>query len=60
MFSPEILIVLAVVAVLFGGSRIPQLARSLGTAKAEFEDGMKGKAPSPATVPVADTDRPNR
>jgi sec-independent protein translocase protein TatA len=35
--APELLIVLAVVLVLFGGSKLPQLARSLGEAKREFE-----------------------
>ena len=46
MFGPETLIVLAVIALLFGGSKIPQLARSLGSAKAEFENAS---STSPAT-----------
>jgi sec-independent protein translocase protein TatA len=41
IFSPDILIVLGIVAVLFGGSKLPQLARSLGSAKGEFEKGLK-------------------
>jgi sec-independent protein translocase protein TatA len=45
IFSPEILIVLLVVLVLFGGSRIPQMARSLGSAKREFEKGAQGDEP---------------
>jgi sec-independent protein translocase protein TatA len=39
--GPELLIVLAVVLVLFGGAKLPQLARSLGEAKSELEAGMK-------------------
>jgi sec-independent protein translocase protein TatA len=39
--SPEILIVVGVVVVLFGGSQIPKLARSLGEAKNEFEKSQK-------------------
>jgi sec-independent protein translocase protein TatA len=39
--GPELLIVLAVVALLFGGSRLPHLARSLGSAKGEFERGLR-------------------
>ena len=39
IIGPELLIVLAVVALLFGGSRLPHLARSLGSAKSEFEKG---------------------
>ncbi len=36
----ELLIVLAVVLLLFGGAKIPQLARSLGRAQKEFKEGL--------------------
>ena len=39
--GPELLIVLAVVLVLFGGAKLPELARSLGSAKREFEQGSR-------------------
>ncbi len=39
--APELLIVLLVVLVLFGGSKLPQLARSLGRAQSEFKEGTK-------------------
>jgi sec-independent protein translocase protein TatA len=38
---PELLIVLAVALLIFGGSQIPKLARSLGTAQKEFKAGLK-------------------
>ncbi len=38
--GPDLLIVLAIVVVLFGGSKLPQLARSLGEAKKELDKGM--------------------
>ncbi|HUQ38826.1 MAG TPA: twin-arginine translocase TatA/TatE family subunit [Acidimicrobiales bacterium] len=38
--APELLIVLVVVLVLFGGSRLPKLARSLGQASKEFKAGV--------------------
>ena len=41
IIGPELLIVLAVVLVLFGSSRLPSLARSLGSAKGEFERGLR-------------------
>lgn len=41
LIGPDILIVLAVVVLLFGGSQLPKLARSLGSAKKEFEQGLK-------------------
>jgi sec-independent protein translocase protein TatA len=37
--APELLIVLAVILVLFGGSKLPKLARSLGQAQTEFKKG---------------------
>ncbi len=40
IIGPDLLIVLAIVALLFGSTRLPKLARSLGSAKAEFEKGI--------------------
>lgn len=37
--APELLIVLVVVLVLFGGAKLPALARSLGSASKEFKRG---------------------
>ena len=37
---PELLIVLAVVLLLFGSTRLPKLARSLGQASKEFKKGV--------------------
>ncbi len=36
----EILVPLALIAILFGGSKIPELARSLGRAQNEFKRGL--------------------
>jgi sec-independent protein translocase protein TatA len=50
----ELLIVLLVVLVVFGGAKIPELARSLGKAKREFAEGMREGASSdddPSTPP---------
>jgi sec-independent protein translocase protein TatA len=41
ILGPDMLIIFAIVALLFGGSQLPKLARSLGSAKREFEDGLK-------------------
>lgn len=49
--GPELLIVLAVVLLLFGGRKLPELARSMGQAKREFEVGTRqDAAPAPAVV----------
>ena len=39
--APELLIILAVVLLLFGGTKLPKLARSLGHAQREFKEGIK-------------------
>ena len=39
--SSELLIVLVVVLLLFGSTRLPRLARSLGSAKKEFEHAQR-------------------
>lgn len=36
----ELIILLVIVLVLFGGAKLPKLARSLGQAKKEFEHGI--------------------
>jgi sec-independent protein translocase protein TatA len=38
---PELLIILAVVLLLFGSTRLPKLARSLGQASKEFKKGVE-------------------
>ena len=37
---PEIIMILVAVVLLFGANKIPKLARSLGKAKTEFENGL--------------------
>ena len=39
--APEILIVVLLVLVLFGGSQIPKLAKNLGQAQKEFKKGLE-------------------
>jgi sec-independent protein translocase protein TatA len=38
--TPELIIVLVVVLLLFGGTQLPKLARSLGQAQKEFKRGV--------------------
>ena len=42
--APELLIVLAIVVLLFGSSKLPQFARSLGQAQKEFHKGRNDGA----------------
>jgi TatA/E family protein of Tat protein translocase len=49
------LILLAIAALLFGSKQLPKLARSLGSAKSEFEKGIRegehGDVPTAAPAP---------
>lgn len=40
ILGPDLLIILAIVALLFGSSQLPKLARSLGQASHEFRKGV--------------------
>jgi len=40
------ILIIAVVVFLFGASKIPSLARSIGEARREFDKGMRGEPPS--------------
>ena len=55
--APEILIILVVVLILFGSTRLPKLARSLGQASNEFKAGTKEGQPEQLTG-VGDADAP--
>lgn len=41
--ATEILVILGVVLLLFGSTRLPALARSLGQASSEFKAGIRDK-----------------
>jgi sec-independent protein translocase protein TatA len=54
IFGPDLVVVVIVLAVLlFGGSAIPKLARSLGSAKSEFEKGLKASVDTDDSVTKA-------
>jgi sec-independent protein translocase protein TatA len=52
--ATELLILLLVILLLFGGAKLPKLARSLGQAQKEFKKGQDQApedAPNPPTNP---------
>ncbi len=49
--AQELIIILVIVLVLFGGAKLPRLARSLGQAQKEFRDGMTESAESDDETP---------
>jgi sec-independent protein translocase protein TatA len=50
----HLLIVLAIVLVLFGGRKLPELMKGLGTGIREFKDGMRDQPP-PTNPPASTT-----
>jgi sec-independent protein translocase protein TatA len=54
-----ILIVIAVGLIVFGSTKLPKIARGLGSAKSEFEKGVKeGGDASKASEDQSKTDKP--
>jgi sec-independent protein translocase protein TatA len=53
---PELLVILGVAVLLFGGKKIPELAKGLGEGIRNFKTSLKGepeKTETPASVPEA-------
>jgi sec-independent protein translocase protein TatA len=44
---PELLIILAIVLVIFGAKKIPEIARGFGEGIRSFKEGMKGEEKPP-------------
>ena len=45
---PELAVILVIVLLVFGANRVPDVARSLGSAVNEFKKGMSGEGAKPA------------
>ena len=52
--GPEVIIVLVVILVLFGGYQIPKLAKNLGQAQKEFKKGLAEGSKDDAKDDAAD------
>lgn len=51
--TQELLIILVIVFLLFGASRLPKLARSMGQGITEFKKGLKERPEDDETKPPA-------
>lgn len=49
----ELLIVLALAVLIFGGAKLPKLARSLGQAQNEFKQGLSEGAKDDDSTPAS-------
>ncbi len=41
--TPELIVILVIILVIFGGSQLPKLARNLGHSAKELRDGLNGE-----------------
>ena len=54
----ELLLILAIVVVIFGASKLPQLGKGLGEGISNFRDGLsKGNREEKAALPKSSEDR---
>lgn len=53
---PEIILILAVLLLLFGARKLPDLARSLGRSTKEFKAGMRDESADEETPTEIDTE----
>lgn len=52
----EIIVILAVILLLFGSSKLPKLARALGSSMTEFKKGLRGDSPPDDEQPKLEGD----
>jgi sec-independent protein translocase protein TatA len=53
---PELVVILVIVVVIFGASRLPQLGKGLGEGISNFRDGLSSKKDD-KTLPKSSDDR---
>jgi sec-independent protein translocase protein TatA len=56
----HIVLILLIALLLFGGKRLPEIGRSLGSGMREFKDSITGNSPpeQPQQLPPAETTAP--
>jgi sec-independent protein translocase protein TatA len=57
--TTEILLILVIVLLLFGGKKIPELMRGLGKGAREFKEGLKGEDDKPGDKKPDGPDKPD-
>ncbi|HYG84062.1 MAG TPA: twin-arginine translocase TatA/TatE family subunit [Verrucomicrobiae bacterium] len=45
--APELVVILVILVLLFGASKLPKLAKSIGTSARELRNSMRDDEPSP-------------
>lgn len=57
---PEIIVILVIVLLLFGSTKIPQLMRGMGQGIGEFKKGMKEEDQEPSKPEAPKPDAPEK
>jgi len=58
--GPDILVVLGIAVLLFGGKKLPELAKGLGEGTKSFKEAVKEAENKPSTPPAAATAEPKK
>jgi sec-independent protein translocase protein TatA len=58
--GPDILVVLGIAVLLFGGKKLPELAKGLGEGIKSFKEAVKEEENKPSTPPPAATAEPKK
>ena len=56
--APELMIVLVIMLVLFGGAKLPSLAKGLGQSIKEFKKAAKDEEPTPPATEIKKIETP--
>lgn len=54
--APELILILLIILVIFGGSQLPKLAKNLGSSAKELRKGLKDDASKSSSEPTKKQD----
>ena len=56
--APELILIIVVVLILFGGRKIPELMKGLGKGMKEFKDAQNGESSNPTNTTTTTEEKP--
>jgi sec-independent protein translocase protein TatA len=56
--APELILIIIVVLILFGGRKIPELMKGLGKGMKEFKDAQNGESSNPTNTTSTTEEKP--